>query len=191
MFPTGLAGTPAATFGRPESSIVDVSADGTSWVSLGSVTFDVPTNGYTDLTDPFSGAAGNAMSDFQQPFAGSLNSFDGLRYSDASSPDMLELLAGSGGGKWVDISGTGLAQVGFLRFSVADDLSDTSRLNLELDAVSIAHAAMGQRVVPETETIKLLIVLQFLLSLKHRRDHIRAADRTGLVPATPITRMLE
>ena len=56
-------------------------------------------------------------SDFQKPFTGNLSSFNGLRYFDAANPDMLDLLAGSGGGKWLDISGTGLAQVGFIRFS--------------------------------------------------------------------------
>ena len=59
-------------------------------------------------------------------------------------------LAGSGGGKWLDISGTGLAQVGYIRFSVADDMNVESRLSFELDAVSISHGAVGRLVVPET-----------------------------------------
>jgi hypothetical protein len=151
-FPNGVAGSPAAAFSI-DSAIVDVSADGAHWMSLGNVAFDVPANGYTDLADPFSSGAGTAPSDFQKPYTCSLDDFSGLRYSDASGPDMLELLAGSGGGKWLDISTTGLPQVGFIRFSVADDQSATSRLNFELDAVSIAHAAMGQIVVPEPTTV--------------------------------------
>jgi hypothetical protein len=173
-FPNGQAGTPAATFLAPESAIVDVSADGTNWVSLGSVTFDVPTNAYTDLTDPFSAVAGNRPSDFQQPSAGILDNFSGLRYSDASAPDMLDLFADSGGGKWLDISGTGLAQVGFIRFSIADDLNSTSRLNFELDAVSIARPAIGTIVVPEPPTIVLLIALEVLMCLKRRQNRIGA-----------------
>jgi hypothetical protein len=147
-FPNGVAGTPAATFGI-DSALVEASANGTTWVSLGNIAFDVPANGYTDVTDPFAGTAGSVPSDFQKPFIGDLNSFSGLRYSDAANPDMLDLLAGSGGGKWLDISGTGLTQVGFIRFSVPDDLNATSRLNFELDAVSISHAAVGSPVVPE------------------------------------------
>ncbi len=133
--------------------IVDVSADGTQWVSLGNITFDVPTNGYTDLSDPYGSEPGGVPSDFQKPFLGSLSSFNGLRYSDASGPDILESLAGSGGGTWLDISATGLSQVGFIRFSVADDLNTESRLNFELDAVSIANGAVGSPIVPEPTTI--------------------------------------
>jgi hypothetical protein len=174
-FPNGQAGTPAATFGPPESALVDVSADGTNWVSLGNITFDAPANGYTDLTDPFSAVAGNTPSDFQLPFTGNLNSFSSLPYFDANGPDMLELFAGSGGGKWLDISATGLEQVGFIRFSIADDFSNTSRLNLELDAVTIADAALGAIVVPEPATINLLIALQFLLGVVRRRAYRWAA----------------
>jgi hypothetical protein len=153
-FPNGQAGSPAATFGPLDNAQVDVSADGINWVSLGRVTFDVPTNGYTDLTDPFSSTPGAAPSDFQQPFTLELSSFDGLPYFDAGGPDMLELLAGSGGGTWLDISSTGLANVGYLRFSLADDGNAGTSLNFELDAVSIAHAALGS-MVPEPATATL------------------------------------
>jgi hypothetical protein len=152
-FPNGQAGSPAGAFGI-DSAIVDVSENGSDWVSLGSTTFDVPTNGYTDLPNPFSGVAGSALSDFQQPFVGGLSNFDGLRYADAGEPDMLDLLAGSGGGKWIDISASGLAQVGFIRFSVLDDMT-AAGLNFELDAVSISNAAMGGVTVPEPAAIVL------------------------------------
>jgi hypothetical protein len=154
-YPSGVAGSPAMAFGIDTAS-VDVSADGANWVSLGDVTFDIPANGYADLTEPFAGVAGNMPSDFQEPFTGSLSSFDGLPYFDAGGPDMRELLTGSGGGKWLDISGAGLPQVGFIRFSVADDFNSGSQLNFELDAVSISRAAMGAVVVPEP-TFSLLL----------------------------------
>jgi hypothetical protein len=180
-FPNGQAGTPAAAFSAPESAIVDVSADGANWVSLGSETFDVPTNAYTDLADPFAGAPGNTPSDFQQPFVGGLNSFDGLRYSDASGPDMLELLAGSGGGTWLDISATGLPQVGFIRFAIEDDLSGTSRLNFELDAVSIAHPAMGQLVVPEPATVIAACFAFVVAAVTSRSAHSSRSAKEGSV----------
>jgi hypothetical protein len=107
-YPGGQAGSPASAFGVDEA-MVEVSADGSSWVSLGSVTFALPTNGYSDVVDPFAVITGSVTSDFQQPFMGGLSSFNGLKYYDAGGPDILEVLAGSGGGTWLDISGTGLA----------------------------------------------------------------------------------
>jgi hypothetical protein len=153
-YPTGQAGSPATTFGF-DSAKVEVSADGASWVSLGKIAFDIPTNGYTDLTDPYAASPGSALSDFQQPFTGSLSNFSGLKYSNGGS-DILGLLAGSGGGKWLDLTGTGLPKVGFIRFSVADDGNASTKMNFELDGVSIAHAALGTATVPEPATIGLI-----------------------------------
>jgi hypothetical protein len=170
-YPNGLAGTPATTLGT-DSALVEVSADGVSWTSLGDTAFDIPTNGYTDLTDPFSVVPGSVTSDFQQPFTGSLNSFSGLKYYNAGGGDILGLLAGSGGGKWLDISGAGLAQVGYIRFSVADD-GTSRKFNFELDAVSVSHAALGAATVPEPATAFLLA--QSLLVLGFGRRRFRAA----------------
>jgi hypothetical protein len=167
-YPNGVAGSPASTFGI-DSALVDVSADGTNWVSLGNIAFDVPANGYTDVIDPFATTAGSVTSDFQKPFTGNLNSFSGLRYFDAGDPDIVDLLAGSGGGTWLDISNTGLAQVGFIRFSATDDLNATSRLNFELDAVSISRAAMGAAIVPEPAAIIVLGLASSCGSLARRR----------------------
>jgi hypothetical protein len=155
-YPNGQAGNPVGTFGI-DSVNVEVSADGLSWVSLGLVTPNIPTNGYTDLTDPFSGTPGTALSDFGLPFTGTLADFNGLPYSNASDPHMLELLGGSGGGTWIDISASGLAQVGFVRFSVASDGVPTSRLKFDLDAVSVANSAVGLA-VPEPATWLLAVV---------------------------------
>jgi hypothetical protein len=152
-----MAGSPAGGFGPPDSAQVEVSENGRAWTSLGTFAFDIPTNGYTDLADPFSAVPGSVPSDFQQPFAGVLSSFDGLKYSHPTEPDMLDLLAGSGGGKWLDISASGLSQVGFIRFSVPDDMT-AMNFNFELDAVSIAHAALGAATVPEPAAIILVFV---------------------------------
>ena len=169
-FPNGRAGSPPFAFGV-DSALVDVSADGINWVSLGNVTFDLPTNGYTDLTVAASSVPGSVPSDFQQPFTGSLNDFGGLPYFDAAGPDMLELLGVSGGGTWLDISGTGFARVGYVRFSVADDANSTTRLNFELDAVSISHAARGTGTVPEPLTISLMSSALGLALIVNRQRH--------------------
>jgi hypothetical protein len=175
-YPNGQASSPASTFGPLDSATVDVSADGTQWVSLGNKTFDVPTNGYTDLADPYWSKPGGVPSDFQKPFLGSLSSFNGLRYSDVSGPDILETLAGSGGGTWLDISAAGLSQVGFIRFSLLDDLDANTRLNFELDAVSIASGAVGSPVVPEPAAIAYCSLSLIGLSLPCRR-RLAAARR--------------
>src|SRR6185503_16388780 len=106
--------------------------------------------------------------DFQKPFTSNLSSFSGLPYFDATGPDMLELLAGSGGGTWLDISAAGLARVGFIRFSVLNDQNASTNLNFELDAVSIAHAAMGASVVPEPTTIGLLCLAASMFQTRIR-----------------------
>jgi hypothetical protein len=165
-FPNGQAGSPPGTFGV-DQALVQVSKNGMDWESLGTKTFDVPANGYTDLTDPFSGTPGSSLTDFQQPWIGSLSSFAGLPYSHANNPDILDLLAGSGGGTWLDISGTSLSQVGYIRFSVADD--DTSEeMNFELDAVSIARSAMGEATIPEPSALLLAGFAGMLLTARRR-----------------------
>jgi hypothetical protein len=163
-WPNGQVGTPAATFGDA-SAEVEVSADGVGWVSLGVVNFNLPTQGYSD-------AAGTVPSNFLQPFAGVLSDFDGLPYNHATDPDVFDLLAGSGGGNWLDISSTGLTQAGYIRFSVADDLDPLTSLNIELDAVSISAAAMGG-IVPEPTTFALLGAMLIYGGLSRRRNEER------------------
>jgi hypothetical protein len=94
-YPNGLAGDPPFTFGVDDAEVW-VSEDGLAWSSLGTVTFDIPTNGYADAATPYDGAPGSDLADFQQPFTGGLSSFDGLKNYDAGATDILDVLAGSG-----------------------------------------------------------------------------------------------
>lgn len=158
-WPNRQVGTPAATFGD-SSAEVEVSETGIEWISLGIVHFSLPAQGYSDV-------AGTVPSNFQQPFSGVLSDFDGLPYDHPTDPDVFDLLAGSGGGNWLDISGTGLSQVGYIRFSVDDDLNAATSLNFELDAVSISASAMGG-VVPEPGSL-VLIGIAFACSALRRR----------------------
>jgi hypothetical protein len=153
-WPSGQASDPADTFGADDAT-VEVSADGIVWESLGLITFNLPTQGYNDV-------AGTIPSNFHKPFTGVLSDFSGLPFSDPSNPDILELLAGSGGGTWLDISSTSLAKVGYIRFSVAADAG----LNFELDAVSIATTAKGGR-VPEPSGI-VLAAIALAASIRRR-----------------------
>jgi hypothetical protein len=154
----GVVDSPVSQFGG-DSAEVAVSEDGNSWVTLGTFLFDLPAQGFTDLS--------GTPSDFQQPFTGTLNSFANLPLDHATDFDVFDLLAGSGGGNWLDISSAGLSQVGYIRFSVADDLNAGTSLNFELDAVSISASAMGG-VVPEPSSLAL-VGIAFACSMLRRK----------------------
>lgn len=139
-----------------DPAIVEVSADGLSWISLGSTMFNIPSNGYLDASDAFA-TTGSVPSDFRQPFTGSLSDFDNKTW-----PEVLDVLDGSGGGTWLDISATGLPRVGYIRFSVSSG-------NFELEAVSIANGAMGG-VVPEPTAAALSVMGMLLTALGRRRS---------------------
>ncbi len=161
-YPNSQADDPVST-GVVDSAYVDVSADGFTWVSLGSVDFDIPANGYNDV-------ALTNLADFHKPFTEPLSSFDGLFYDDPNdNPDILDLLDGSGGGKWLDISDTELSQVGYIRFSLLDDGDLGSELKFELDAVSIASAAVGAATVPEPSVGLLVATAGILTTFTRRR----------------------
>ncbi|MEM8864400.1 MAG: PEP-CTERM sorting domain-containing protein [Planctomycetota bacterium] len=152
-FPNGQAGVGPtfSTFGpafsgMPEDAAeVSVSEDGITWVSLTNQIFDIPTAGFQDV-------AATLPADFTKPFIGVLDDFEGL-----SLAQMLTLLDGSAGGTWLDISATGLSQVGFVRLSLADDLDPGTSLNFDLDAVTISSSAIGAR-APEPTSLLLLAI---------------------------------
>ena len=85
--------------------------------------------------------------------------------------DVLDLLDGSGGGTWLDLSSSGLSQVGYVRFRVDDDLIAGPPLNFELDAVSIRSGFSGAP-VPEPSTMFLLVSL-LVFGLLNKRRSIR------------------
>jgi hypothetical protein len=154
-FVNEIVGDPAATF---DESIADVavSADGITWVGFGPVNFNLPTQGYSDT-------AGTVPSNFQLPFTGVVSDFDGLTYNDPVNPDVFDLLSGSGGGTWLDISSLVIDKVGYIRFSVAPGAG----MNFELDAVSISANALGG-IVPEPSSLAL-VGMVLVCSLFRRR----------------------
>ncbi len=170
-FPNGVASNPlSATAGSfsAEAAVLEVSANGINWVSLGSQLFDVPTIGYTDVVSPFAETAGNAPTDFGLPFDGALADLAGLQYHDAAGPDMLDLFAGSGGGTWLDLESTGLERIGWVRFSVPDDGNPNTSSKFELDAISVANGAVGPA-VPEPSAIVLALIGFAAFATAHRR----------------------
>jgi hypothetical protein len=155
----GVVDSPVSQFGG-DSAEVEVSDEGFEWISLGVVNFNLPAQGFSDI-------AGTLPSNFQQPFTGVLSDFANLPLDHPTNPDVFDLLAGSGGGNWLDISGTGLSQVRYIRFSVFDDFNAATSLNFELDAVSISATAMGG-LVPEPSSFAL-IGIGFACSALRRR----------------------
>jgi len=149
-WPNGQAGTPAEAW-SVDGVTVEVSADGSDWVSLGPIAPDMPTSAWTDAPGPFAAdTAGLTEADFSAPFTAVLSDFDGLAYTDIQA-----LLGGSAGGYWLDLSPTGLSEVGYIRFIVPDDGDEETDLNFELDAVSVAAGHIGPP-VPEPTSMALL-----------------------------------
>jgi len=151
---TGTAGSPAATFSPPSAARVSVSSDGQTFVPLSAApsVFANPTNFYTDVSiDNYSAPIGNAVADFSKPFMGTLSDFGGLTYQQ-----MVQLLGGSGGGTWLDVTGTGLSSVEYVRFDVPAGAGE----RLVLDAVTT---------VPEPAAgLVLLMTSSFLIRRRAR-----------------------
>ncbi len=153
------------TFSIGNTVNVEVSAEKLTWVSLGSHLLDVPTDGYTNLTDPYAtSSVGGTPSDFGQPFTGNLSSFNNLTYTQ-----MLTMLNGSGGGTWLDISSTGLSDIGYIRFTLPDDGNPATELELKIDAVSVANGFSGAP-LPEPSTLLLAAVGAAGLLLARQRS---------------------
>jgi MYXO-CTERM domain-containing protein len=153
---SGTAGDPASTFSPLPAALVSLSADGLTFlpVGVGPTVFDNPTNAYTDVSiKNYFAAPGAQPADFAKPFTGSLSSFDGLTY-----PQIKDLLDGSGGGNFLDVSGTGLSQVQFVRFEVPAGA----------DYRFVADAVTGVTPVPEPAAAGLLGVAG-LAALRRRR----------------------
>ncbi len=157
------AGNPAAVFGL-RSVLISVSADGTNFVPLNGgalITSTLPANYYTnpDTTNYNAAPPANpTFADFGKPFTGLLADFNGETYAQA-----LTTLNGSAGGTWLDLSSTGLPQVGYIRFSEPT----TGGVNggvFYLNGVSSNENLIGS-VVPEPGAAAVLLVIGGALAL--------------------------
>jgi hypothetical protein len=150
---SGRAGSPPMTFSPFPTALVSVSSDGQQFVPLGSgpVTFTNPTNYYTDVSiNNYSAPPGNAPADFSRPFTGTIDGFAGLTY-----PQIVQLLGGSAGGTWLDVTPAGLASVQYVRF----DVPAGGAQRLVLDAVTA---------VPEPGAVTLVAAAAALLVRRRR-----------------------
>lgn len=119
-WPEGNTGAVAMPFTNPRISQVLVS-DGATWVDLGQVTFDIPSNFYAaGVSSPgYTTTHGTVEADWSQPFQGALADFNQKDWAG-----VLSLLDGSGGGTWLDLSGTGLDAVRYVQFVVPAGQTD-------------------------------------------------------------------
>ncbi len=115
-WPNGSPGATAAPYTNPRIANLEVSLDGNNWVDLGSKTFTIPTNFYSEgITTPgYQEAPGTAEADWAKPFKLPLSSFDNKNW-----PQILTTLNGSAGGDWFDLSAPQLAGINYVRFNVA------------------------------------------------------------------------
>jgi hypothetical protein len=128
----GLVGYPPGFFGG-DAANVEVSADGTNYVSLGPVVFSGIGNYWADSAGPYSKTSGTVRADFGRPFKQDLSQLAGADYGQ-----VLAVLDGTAGGTWIDLSPSGLSQVGWVRFSgVGPDQT------LEIDAIAINTELAG------------------------------------------------
>jgi len=123
-YPAGVAGPMFGAGG----GVVELSSDGFNWVTAPGAIADgrFPTLGYSDLTDPYSLAAGAVPSDFTRPVDPAFSPA-GLNFSQ-----IVAGYAGSGGGTGIDIAAAGLASVSYVRISNPV----FSQANVDVDALA-------------------------------------------------------
>jgi hypothetical protein len=121
---SGQAFNPATTldedYGETDpEAIVEVSPDDVDshFAVLNSgnpIVFTNPTNAYLDsaISNYFE-PLGTQLADQYQPFTGTLASFNGKTFDQIK-----QLLNGSAGGNWLDLSDTGYSQISYVRFVV-------------------------------------------------------------------------
>lgn len=136
-FPQGIVG---GLFGD-DGGIIEVSANGVDWVEIAGVPANglFPTMGYID-SGPYDETPGSVETDFTRPLnpALTMNDFLGQDYDGVRA-----LYDGSGGGTGIDLEGTGLASISYIRIS--NPASAT--LSVEIDAFARAMPIPGPATV--------------------------------------------
>ena len=119
-YPNGTVPTPAQSaatveYGARRTALVEVASPSGSFVPVGRVVFDTPTNYYANATNPYQypPPANPVVADFSHPFTGNLASLAGRTFAQ-----LLQGLGGSAGGTWIDVpQELGLSRIESVRFS--------------------------------------------------------------------------
>jgi hypothetical protein len=155
---TGTNTNPAIAI-NDRRAVVEVSQNGSTFSALNSgnaIVFNIPTNYYADLAGPpgFTTTPGSLEADFGKPYAGTLATLNGLDWTATKAA-----LDGSAGGTWLDVSGLGLTELNYVRFSVPSDAG----YRMFVDAI-----AAGGTAVPEPASVGLLMTGGLLLMRRRR-----------------------
>lgn len=125
---TGFTGANPFIFGGGGAATIQVSQDGTNWITATTTTLDLfPTLGYSDFVDATPFSVGSVESDFTQAMDPSLSTAD---LANMNFTQLRDFYNGSGGGVGVDIASTGLESASFVRF-----LNESGQA-FEIDAVA-------------------------------------------------------
>jgi len=148
---------------------VSVSENGNDWFALNNnniLSFDVPATGYVFANGIPYNAQYLSYGDINTADLGSYTPSDyGLPMPGTlGSGTLAEIYGNSGGGNWLDISATGLAKVGFIRF----DVDANAPAYFALDAVYLNNNAIGSA-VPEPAMPLVLGALGLPLLLRRPR----------------------
>ena len=136
--------------------VIEVSANGVDYVPVtGGADGKFPTVGYLDTTDPFAATAGSVLSDFTKPVnPAALTNVVGM-----NTAQIIAAYDGSGGGSGIDLAGSGLSSVSFVRISNPAG----SLRTIEIDALADVRA------VPEPATIGMLALAGLGMGINIRR----------------------
>lgn len=162
-----LVGNPPAFFGA-DSAVLEVSKNGVDFVSLGAITFDGFGNYWTDSSGPYSKIPGTVRADFGRPFFGNRTLLAGADYAR-----VLDFLDGTAGGTWIDLSRSGLDEVGWVRFSGV-----AANATLEIDAVAINTSLAGAPTKIPSLSIDPALPVRVVLaeSLAHASYQLQVSD---------------
>lgn len=129
---TGITGPNPFIFGIGGEATVQVSQNGTDWVTAAITALDLfPTLGYSDFMCPTPDSIGQVETDFTRAMDPSLTVND---FANLSFAELIAVYNGSGGGIGIDIASTGLESAGFVR------LLNNSGEAFEIDAVAVVPA---------------------------------------------------
>ena len=138
-WPNGIADGIAS-----EPAMISVSQDGFDWFDISDVFADdlFPTQAYTD-TSTAQGADGSILSDFTKPVNPNID-WIGKTYSE-----LLSLYNGSGGGTGVDISGTGLDWIQYVK--IHQDVTDmwSAEIDAFADVAAVPASTLLMQVIED------------------------------------------
>ena len=178
------AESPARTFagrefGADRTAVVEVADVLGNFKSLGRVVFTQSTQGFANQTDGYSYPTSPVPSDFNKPFAGSLSSYNGLNQAQIT-----ELLDGSAGGTWLDLTPEVAGEIGEIRYvRISDPKWQVIGGGLEDSRVSSYDPTFskpadlfvdGVNVIPEPATLGVVVAAVVILASGGRRRRHRA-----------------